>query len=143
IPTLFPYTTLFRSKGNVTQSNKPAESKISDARKGPPAVGGYVKIPFPHVGTTLSGALSIVDLPGEKELAKYTDQVYRNCPYSDKLLTAVPSQRKTAIPTKVGDKSPITHVIYIIKENRTYDQVFSDIPRGNRDESLLMFGEQI
>src|SRR4030095_6572804 len=101
------------------------------------------KVPFPHVGTTLSGALSIVPLPKAEQLAKYTDQVYRNCPSSAKLLSAAPYARKTAIPTKVGETSPIKHVIYIIKENRTYDQVFSDIPRGNRDESLLMFGEEI
>ena len=37
----------------------------------------------------------------------------------------------------------IEHVIYIIKENRTYDQVLSDLPRGNRDESLLMFGRDV
>jgi hypothetical protein len=84
-----------------------------------------------------------VDIPDEKQLAKFTDQVYRNCPYSDSLLSAAPSSRKTAIPAKVGDPSPIKYVLYIIKENRTYDQVFSDIPRGNRDESLLMFGEDI
>ena len=62
---------------------------------------------------------------GGTELQKLTDQVYRNCPYSDRLMSAAPSSRKTAIPTKVGDPSPIEHVIYIIKENRTYDQVFS------------------
>lgn len=130
-------------KGNLSQSNKVSQEKLDEVRKGPVGEGGYVKVPFPHVGTTLSGALSIVDIPGEKELSKYTDQVYRNCPYSDKLLTAAPYERKTAIPTKVGEASPIKHVIYIIKENRTYDQVFSDIPRGNRDDSLLMFGEEI
>ncbi len=130
-------------KGNITQSNRPSDNRINEARKASSGEGGYVKIPFPHIGTTLSGALSIVDVPGEKELAKYTDQVYKNCPYSDKLLTVAPSERKTAIPTKIGDPSPIKHVIYIIKENRTYDQVFSDIPRGNGDPSLLMFGEEI
>jgi DNA-binding beta-propeller fold protein YncE len=130
-------------KGNVTQPNRVSDERIKEARSATPGEGGYIKVPFPHVGTTLSGALSIVDVPGEKELAKYTDQVYKNCPYSDKLLTAAPYERKTAIPTKVGDASPIKHIIYIIKENRTYDQVFSDIPRGNRDPSLLMFGEEI
>jgi YVTN family beta-propeller protein len=130
-------------KGNQTQSNKPAQERINEARRGPVAEGGYQRIPFPHVGTTLSGALSIVELPNEQQLARYTDQVYRNCPYSDKLLTAAPYERKTAIPTKVGEASPIKHVLYIIKENRTYDQVFSDIPRGRRDPSLLMFGEEI
>ena len=84
-------------------------------------------------------------VPDDKQLAKYTSQVYRNCPYSDELLSAAPapSRRKTAIPVKVGDPSPIKHVIYIIKENRTYDQVFGDIPRGNGDPSLVMFGEEV
>lgn len=130
-------------KGNQTKSNKPEAEKLNAALEKPAREGGYRRIPFPHVGTTLSGALSIMKLPDEKKLKAYTDQVYRNCPYTDKLLTVAPSARKTAIPTKVGDPSPIKHVIYIIKENRTYDQVFSDIPRGNRDDSLLMFGEEI
>jgi YVTN family beta-propeller protein len=130
-------------KGNVTQPNKPGDERLKAALAGPIGEGGYRRIQFDHVGKTLSGALSIVDVPSQKEFDKYTDQVYRNCPYSDKLLTAAPYERKTAIPTKLGEASPIKHVIYIIKENRTYDQVFSDIPRGQRDESLLMFGEQI
>jgi YVTN family beta-propeller protein len=130
-------------KGNVTQPNKPGAERLNAALAGPIGEGGYRRIQFDHVGKTLSGALSIVDIPDQKQLDKYTDQVYRNCPYSDKLLTAAPYERKTAIPTKVGDASPIKHVIYIIKENRTYDQVFGDIPRGNRDESLLMFGDQV
>ena len=130
-------------KGNQTQSNKPEQKVLDEVGKKPVAEGGYRRIPFSHIGTTLSGALSIVPIPDEKRLAAYTDQVYRNCPYSDKLLTLAPSGRKTAIPTKVGDPSPIKHVIYIIKENRTYDQVFSDIPRGSRDPSLLMFGEEV
>ncbi len=130
-------------KGNQTRSNKPAQEKLDEALSKPTQDGGYRRIPFPHVGTTLSGALSIVDLPDEKQLARYTDQVYRNCPYSDKLLTAAPAPRKTAIPTKVGEPSPIKYVLYIIKENRTYDQVFSDISRGNGDKSLLMFGEEV
>ena len=47
------------------------------------------------------------------------------------------------IPAKLGDPSPIKHVIYIIKENRTYDQVFGDIPRGNGDPSLTMFPRDV
>ncbi len=97
----------------------------------------------PHVGATLSGSLTIVPVPDDKTLAEYTETVYKNCPYSDKLLTNAPYSRKTAIPTKVGDPSPIKHVLYIIKENRTYDQVFGDIPRGNGDPSLVMFGREV
>ena len=90
-------------------------------------------MPFPYIGTTLSGSLSIVPVPDDKTLAAYTETVYKNCPYSDKLLTDAPHPEKTAIPTKVGDPSPIKHVLYIIKENRTYDQVFGDFTRGNGD----------
>jgi YVTN family beta-propeller protein len=98
---------------------------------------------YPYIGTTLSGALSIVPIPDEKQLAAYTATVYRNCPYSDQLLSNAPSARETAIPSRVGAPSPIQHVIYIIKENRTYDQVFGDMKEGDGDPSLVMFGEKV
>jgi YVTN family beta-propeller protein len=120
-------------KGNQTKPN-PINKDI------PPGSG---KRRYPYIGTLLSGALSIVSVPTEKELAEYTAQVYRNCPYSDKLLESVPSSYATAIPNKVGEPSPIKHVIYIIKENRTYDQVFGDMKEGNGGPSLVMFGENI
>lgn len=101
------------------------------------------RVPFQYIGTILSGELSIVPVPDEEKLRAYTPMVYKNCPYSDALLSAADSSEKTVIPTKVGEPCPITHVIYIIKENRTYDQILSDLPRGNRDPSLLMFGEEV
>lgn len=147
-------------KGNQTRPNRADDDKLAEALQKDAAEGGYRRFPFPYIGTTLSGTLSIVELPEEEEgddddddakanqeadaaWTAWTDRVYRNCPYSDSQLEAAPSNRKTAIPTRVGDPSPIKHVIYIIKENRTYDQVLSDIPRGNRDPELLMFGEAI
>jgi YVTN family beta-propeller protein len=120
-------------KGNETKPN-PIDKEIK------PASG---KRRYPYIGTLLSGSLSIVPAPNERELAEYTAQVYRNCPYSDKVLEGVPSQYRTAIPMKVGDPSPIKHIIYIIKENRTYDQVFGDMQEGNGDPSLVMFGEEV
>ncbi len=105
-------------------------------------------MPYPYIGTTLSGALSVIPKPGTKKLEEYTQQVYKNCPYSDEQLTAAPYPEKTAIPTKVGDESPIKYVIYIIKENRTYDQVFGDLadgknPKGNGDPKLCMFPRKV
>jgi YVTN family beta-propeller protein len=126
-------------KGNQTKAN--LFLKPDPAKDGQAAAGR--RLPFPYIGTTLSGSLSIVPVPDEKQLAAYTAAVYRNCPYSDALLTNAPSEQKTAIPAKVGDPSPIKHVIYIIKENRTYDQVFGAIPRGNGDPALVMFGEEV
>jgi YVTN family beta-propeller protein len=105
-------------------------------------------IPYPYIGTTMSGALSVIPVPDEAKLKEYTAQVYRNCPYSDEQLTSAPYPTKTAIPTKVGDPSPIKYVIYIIKENRTYDQVFGDLaegknPKGNGDPTLCMFPRKV
>jgi YVTN family beta-propeller protein len=125
-------------KGNQTKANPIPNDKLP--RDG--QTGGK-RLPFPYIGTTLSGALAIVPVPDEKQLADYTAKVYRNCPYSDNILTAVPYPHKNAVPTRVGDLSPIKHVIYVIKENRTYDQVFGDIKEGNGDPSLVMFGENV
>src|SRR5215510_2767128 len=98
-------------------------------------------MPYPYIGTTMSGSLSIVPVPDEKQLKEWTAQVFKNCPYSDALLTAAPHATATAIPTRVGDPAPIKYVIYIIKENRTYDQVFGDLAagpnaKGNGDPTL-------
>ena len=98
---------------------------------------------FKHMGTTLSGLLSFVDVPNEAKLAEYTAQVKANTPYNDELLAGVKSETRTAIPEKVGGKSPIKHVLYIIKENRTYDQVFGDLPKANGDPELCLFGRDV
>jgi YVTN family beta-propeller protein len=125
-------------KGNQTRPNP-----IDKNTKYDKSIPDYRRWPFPYIGTTLSGALSIVPIPDNKELMKYTATVYRNCPYSDKLLTASPHPDTTVIPSKPGEPSPIKYIIYIIKENRTYDQVFGDIKEGNGDPSLVMFGEKV
>ena len=131
-------------KGNQSRPNPIGEAarKLGQEPNGGPTPGTRA-LPYPYIGTTLSGALSIVPVPDEAALAAYTATVYRNCPYADSQLTDAPHPVKTAIPTKVGDPSPIKHVIYIIKENRTYDQVFGDLPRGNGDPSLVMFGRDV
>ncbi len=129
-------------KGNETKANAidaaktKALSQADSAAKQPDR-------PFHYIGTTLSGSLAIVPVPDDKTLAGYTETVYKNCPYSDKLLTDAPYPLKTAIPTRVGDPSPIKYVLYIIKENRTYDQVFGDMNRGNGDPTLVMFGRDV
>ncbi len=129
-------------KGNQTRAN-PINRPNLDAKQADGATDGPQPRLFPYIGTTLSGALSIVPIPDDKALARYTETVYRNCPYSDKLLTDAPYPERTAIPVKIGDPSPIKHVLYIIKENRTYDQVFGDLPRGNGDPALVMFGRDV
>jgi YVTN family beta-propeller protein len=131
-------------KGNQTKPNplytkEQLEAKEKDEVK---KVARRI-LPYPYIGTTLSGSLSIVPVPDEKQLKEYTAMVYKNCPYSDSQLTTAPHPTPTAIPTRVGDPSPIKYVIYIIKENRTYDQVYGDLPQGNGDPSLCMFPRKV
>ncbi|MGC4036981.1 MAG: bifunctional YncE family protein/alkaline phosphatase family protein [Chitinophagaceae bacterium] len=96
-----------------------------------------------YIGGLFKGTLSIINPPTEKQLSVYSQQVYANTPYNkNKELESV-GETGNPIPVKIGDASPIKHVFYIIKENRTYDQVLSDIPEGNGDTSLLLFGEKI
>ncbi|MBS0332120.1 MAG: hypothetical protein JSS35_05090, partial [Proteobacteria bacterium] len=77
-------------------------------------------------------------------LAAWTKQVFANTPYNDSLLAeARPPKTPSIMPSKVGQGSPIKHIIYIIKENRTYDQVYGDLPHGNGDPRLAIFGRRI
>jgi hypothetical protein len=57
--------------------------------------------------------------------------------------SARPHARPVAIPERDGEPSTITHVVYIIKENRTYDQILGDDTRGNGDPSLVQFGQDV
>ena len=96
-----------------------------------------------YIGGMFLGTVSVIPIPDPPALARYTQQVYANTPYDEKRRLSAPFTGRSAIPQKVGDQSPIQYVIYVIKENRTYDQVFGDIRQGNGDPRLTLFGEQI
>lgn len=96
-----------------------------------------------YIGSLFRGSLSIIAEPTVTQLGIFSQVVYKNSPYSKSKELNAEGEPGNPIPMKVGDKSPIKHVFYIIKENRTYDQVLSDIPGGNGDTSLLLFGENI
>ncbi|MEK7750971.1 MAG: alkaline phosphatase family protein, partial [Acidobacteriota bacterium] len=92
------------------------------------------------------GSVSVVPLGGLKtEIRGYTRQAMANCPYNDEMLAQArpPQSGASVLPREVGAGSPIKHIIYIIKENRTYDQVFGDMPRGNGDPRLTIFGRKV
>ena len=94
-------------------------------------------------GGLLMGALSIIPIPGTQDLAVYSQAVYHNTPYNEKLGREPGGEAGNPVPGKAGDPSPIKYVFYILQENRTYDQVLSDMPGGNGDTSLLLFGRRI
>jgi YVTN family beta-propeller protein len=96
-------------------------------------------------GGLLMGTLSMIPIPSDEQLAIYSQAVYHNTPYKKEteLLVDEAGEKNNPVPSRVGDPSPVKHVFYIIKENRSYDQVLSDIPGGNGDTSLLLFGDRI
>ena len=96
-----------------------------------------------YIGGLFKGTMSIITTPTPQQLSVYSQVVYRNTPYNKKIETQASGETGNPVPAKLGDPSPIKYVFYLIKENRTYDQVLSDIPGGKGDTSLLLFGERI
>lgn len=96
-----------------------------------------------YIGGLFKGTLSIIPEPDAQQLKVLAKQVYDNTPYTKLKELMAAGEPVNPIPMKVGDASPIKHVFYIIKENRTYDQVLGDLPQGNGDTSLVLFGRKI
>jgi YVTN family beta-propeller protein len=96
-----------------------------------------------YIGGLFWGKLSFIDKPDLAQMKVYTKRVYANTPFNNKIAAEAPGIAGNPIPRRRGEKSPIKYVFYIIKENRTYDQVLGDMPKGNGDTSLCIFGNQV
>ena len=97
-----------------------------------------------YIGGLFKGTVSAIPLPTPVAMAKHSKIAYQCSPLNKDnapKIDDVPADHP--IPKKVGDPSPIKHVIYIVKENRTYDQVFGDLPQGNGAPELCLFPEAI
>ena len=88
-----------------------------------------------YIGNVITGSLSIIPVPDSAGLRRYTSQVYALSPFSNARLgpTVRPSDRPPELK----------HVVYIIRENRTYDQVLGDVARGNGDARLAIFDNAV
>ncbi|HTL54947.1 MAG TPA: bifunctional YncE family protein/alkaline phosphatase family protein [Candidatus Limnocylindrales bacterium] len=104
---------------------------------------------FDYIPKTFAGAISIIQRPDTTQMSRYTEQVRRNSPFTPEQFHHAPIKSDSIIPDRVGESCPIKYVLYIIKENRTYDQVMGDFrdaqgrPRGNGDSNLTIYGEQV
>lgn len=99
-----------------------------------------------HNSHDVLGSVSIIPVPGKDDLAGMTKVVHRNNSYVKMLAKLHPdenSKKKVPVPWLPGQTSYFKHVVYIIKENRTYDQVLGDMPQGNGDTSLVEFGREV
>ena len=102
-----------------------------------------------YIGGLYRGTLGILDLPTPEQMARYTQTAFACSPLQrDDAVNAAGVSPDNPIPRRVGDPSPIKYVIYVVKENRTYDQIFGDLaagpnPIGNGEPELCLFPEAV
>lgn len=92
------------------------------------------------------GSVSLIPLPSALELPKLSERAAKNIRRGAIAQAALPprkDQPPRPVPERIGEPSPIKHVVYIIKENRTYDQVFGDLKQGRGRAELCIFGADI
>jgi len=128
--------------GALTLSNDRlyiANVKGIGSRSGDPAPKGWSVYWY-------RGSVNQVNPPSQSDLASMTRQVLDNSRSQHALRSnTVRGTGRVArpVPRRLGDPSVFDHVVYVIKENRTYDQVFGDIEGANGDRSLCIFGREI
>lgn len=139
------YTTSVRTRADGTifytagkgMSSKPNRNGPNPEQAGPRTTREYI-------GGLFRGAMGTIKPLKPDVLTKYTAEAYLCSPLQkDAAVVARPREAGNPVPVKVGEASPIKHCIYIIKENRTYDQIFGDMPEGKGDPSLCLFGEKV
>jgi hypothetical protein len=99
----------------------------------------------------MEGYVSFIAKPDAEKMVAYTKQVRQNSPYTPESFRKSNAPNDSIIPSQVGmaQNCPIKHVLYIIKENRTYDQVFGDMKNakgeliGRGDPAITMYGEEV
>jgi hypothetical protein len=114
-------------------------------RQGPrPDVPGQLMPLDEYIAGLYRGAVTSFPLPSAEQLLAYTKRAYACSPLREDANRAAEPDRNSPIPARIGAAaSPIKHCVYIIKENRTYDQVFGDMKEGNGDPNLCLFPEEV
>jgi DNA-binding beta-propeller fold protein YncE len=121
-------------KGLTSKSNRSGPNPLAP---GSNALGEYI-------GGIFKGTLGILDLPGPEQMANFTKTAYACSPLQrDNAVRSENVEADNPIQKKLGDPSPIKYCLYIVKENRTYDQIFGDMKEGNGEPELCLFPEPI
>lgn len=121
-------------KGMTSRSNRHGSGPHRNAALGPV---------YEYIAGLMKGTLSTIDLPTPEKMAEHTEQAYACSPLLKDLGITLARPTDSPIPGKPGDPSPIKYVLYIIKENRTYDQILGDVPEGNGDPTLCIFPDKV
>jgi len=119
-------------KGSIGSTANPHGPQPTSGHDGDEYIGGLFK-----------GSLSIISVPGAQELMLYSKWVYENTPYNKAIEQKAAGEAGNPIPRVVGQPSPIRYVFYIVRENRTYDQVLGDVKAGNGDPNLCLFPDSV
>jgi YVTN family beta-propeller protein len=97
-----------------------------------------------HGTHSTTGSLTRFTLPSDRDVAKYTGTVFAQNGWTNKDVQQGGSKTKAVpVPARIGDPSTIKHVFLLVKENRTYDQVYGDMPQGDGDPNLAQFGAKV
>ncbi len=124
-----------------------ANAKGLSSRANPQGPQALVRAPQTveqYIGSLFQGTLAVIAPPSPREMQRYTELAYRTSPLNAEFAPpAAPAAENHPIPARLGQQSPIKYCVYIIKENRTYDQVFGDMPEGNGDPNLCIFPERV
>jgi YVTN family beta-propeller protein len=99
--------------------------------------------PTQYAGSMIVGTLSTIPLTNDaRQLSQWTKQVNDNNGFDQHGEVRASGQSSSVVPLRAGQSSPIKHVIYVVRENRTYDQVLGSLGKGNGDPSLNLFGNE-
>ncbi|HEX5446706.1 MAG TPA: beta-propeller fold lactonase family protein [Pirellulales bacterium] len=120
-------------KGVMSQANPQGPNPL----KSPPATVQQ------YIGGLFRGTLSVVAGPSPDDMARYTETAYRASPLRADFNPPAGPEAGNPIPAKSGEPSPIKYCLYVVKENRTYDQVFGDMAEGNGEADLCIFPEAV
>ncbi len=98
-----------------------------------------------HGTHSTTASLTRFSLPSDKDITKATDTVFAQNGWGKTDVQQAEGGKANAVsvPSRVGDPSTIKHVFLLVKENRTYDQVYGDMPQGDGDASLAQFGAKV
>nr|WP_228713805.1 bifunctional YncE family protein/alkaline phosphatase family protein [Arundinibacter roseus] len=137
------YPTLVREVGGkIYIANGKGLSSLANPEGPQPNMTPAERAKAQYIGSLFQGNLSILPVPNEELLKGFTQLVYENTPYTKEREARAEGKAGNPIPRAVGEPSPIKYVFYVVKENRTYDQIFGDMPEGNGDASLCLFPEK-
>jgi DNA-binding beta-propeller fold protein YncE len=137
----YPTSVRFANKGDkiLVANGKGSSSRANRGGPNPLVANASVR---EYIGGLFDGTVSVIPSPSPSDMAQYTKTAFSVSPLKGEM-PIEPNTTASIIPRKQGDPCPIKHCLYIIKENRTYDQVFGDMPQGNGEPNLCIFPENV